>query len=148
MQLADFGLSVCLGAEASHASNQHHGTALYIAPEVLREGRKSMASDMYACGVVLWELVHGVCAWDHYLAAAPHHSGEQQQGAHLFSFKCAYDLPCMSELVAVSQACMAADPAARPSASCICAVLCDIYGREYGEALLRQRAGSSSDSQC
>ena len=144
VQVADFGLSVCLGAEASHASNQHHGTALYIAPEVLREGRKSMASDMYAYGVMLWELVHGVRAWDHYLAVAPHlaHTapvgaagGEQQQqqlGEHLFSLNAIPGVP--PEFLEVVRACMAVDPASRPTFETVCSYLCDMYLRYYHEA--------------
>jgi len=69
-KLADFGMSIKMGGNQTHVSGVRHGTPLYIAPEVLREGRASKAADVYAFGVVCWELAHGRTAWDQLLRMA------------------------------------------------------------------------------
>jgi serine/threonine protein kinase len=63
-KVADFGLSVKMPANRTHMSNVGHGTALYMAPEVVAQKRVSKAADVYAFGVLVWELVHGRTAWD------------------------------------------------------------------------------------
>ncbi len=52
-------------ANHTHVSGVHNGTPLYIAPEVLRTGKAAPASDVYAYGIILWEMYHGTTAWDH-----------------------------------------------------------------------------------
>jgi serine/threonine protein kinase len=59
MQVGDFGLSVMMPANRSHLSGLRHGTPLYVAPEVVAHARVSKAADVYAFGVMVWELVHG-----------------------------------------------------------------------------------------
>lgn len=58
-KVADFGLSVLMPANRSHLSGLRHGTPLYIAPEMVSHARVSKAADVYAYGVMMWELVHG-----------------------------------------------------------------------------------------
>lgn len=58
-KVVDFGLSVKLGDQASHASLGFQGTVTHSAPEVLLEGKSSKLSDVYAYGVTLWELAAG-----------------------------------------------------------------------------------------
>ena len=55
--VTDFGL-----ATDAHdgASTVHGGTVSYMAPELLRGGRSSVASDLWALGVVIHEIVFGV----------------------------------------------------------------------------------------
>lgn len=67
MQVADFGLSMKMGAHQTHLSGVGHGTPLYIAPEVMTQRRVSKAADVYAFGVMMWELLHGRSAWDELL---------------------------------------------------------------------------------
>jgi tRNA A-37 threonylcarbamoyl transferase component Bud32 len=54
--LSDFGLAT----DASEGtSSVHGGTVAYMAPEVVRGGRSSVASDIWALGVVMHEIVFG-----------------------------------------------------------------------------------------
>jgi len=54
--VSDFGLAT----DASESTSVHGGTVAYMAPEVLRGGKSSFASDIWALGVVMHELVFGV----------------------------------------------------------------------------------------
>jgi len=53
--VSDFGLAT----DASESTSVHGGTVAYMAPEVLRGGNSSFASDIWALGVVIHELVFG-----------------------------------------------------------------------------------------
>lgn len=58
-KVADFGLSVALGEDQTHASRRFQGTPAYTAPEVLAMGRLGKAADMWAFGVLLLEVTSG-----------------------------------------------------------------------------------------
>ncbi len=53
--VSDFGLAT----DASESTSVHGGTVAYMAPEVLRGGNSSFASDIWALGVVMHEMVFG-----------------------------------------------------------------------------------------
>jgi serine/threonine-protein kinase len=53
--LSDFGLAT----DASESTSVHGGTVAYMAPEVLRGGKSSFASDLWSLGVVMHEIVFG-----------------------------------------------------------------------------------------
>ena len=65
MQVADFGMSLSINMNMTHISGVHHGTPFYIAPEILRQGKASKASDVYSFGIMLWEMLHGTLALKH-----------------------------------------------------------------------------------
>jgi signal transduction histidine kinase len=54
VRLIDFGLA---------GEHSHGGTLAYAAPERLAGGPATPASDMYALGLMLWELVFGTLPW-------------------------------------------------------------------------------------
>ena len=53
LKLVDFGL----------AGHRRGGTLNYAAPECLKGADTSAASDVYALGMILWEMVHGELPW-------------------------------------------------------------------------------------
>jgi serine/threonine-protein kinase len=56
LKLLDFGLAEKLG---SFAKTKPQGTLAYIAPEVLRNGKKDERADFYSMGIMLYELITG-----------------------------------------------------------------------------------------
>lgn len=64
-KVADFGLASKLPDEgsAAHESGMFQGTLSHMAPEMMTEGRASKASDVYAFGILLWELYTGDRPW-------------------------------------------------------------------------------------
>jgi CHASE2 domain-containing sensor protein len=57
-RLTDFGMAWAAGSETATAAGQVLGTAFYVAPEQI-EGRAGPASDQYALGAVLYEMLAG-----------------------------------------------------------------------------------------
>lgn len=62
VKLLDFGLSVA--GDAGESASSTAGTLAYMAPEVLMGGRVSEASDLYALGVIAYELFSGKHPFD------------------------------------------------------------------------------------
>lgn len=57
--ISDFGLAVALDAEALRGTEARSGTRIYMAPEVLDGAPPSVASDLFALGLILFEAVTG-----------------------------------------------------------------------------------------
>ena len=62
MQVSDFGLSRIHIGERTVAT-QTYGTVTHMPPELLAEGRLSKAADVYAFGVLLWEMYTSKRPW-------------------------------------------------------------------------------------
>ena len=58
-RIVDFGIAQLAHGESGNDSGDVVGSAEYIAPELLEGGNASPASDLYALGIVLYELVCG-----------------------------------------------------------------------------------------
>ncbi len=58
-KLGDFGLSRMLPETVSHVDTGSYGTVTHASPELLTDGRLTKACDVFAFGIVLWELVTG-----------------------------------------------------------------------------------------
>ncbi|WP_084652973.1 Stk1 family PASTA domain-containing Ser/Thr kinase [Nocardioides insulae] len=60
VKVADFGLARAVSAETQHTSTGTLiGTVSYIAPELVIDGRADARADVYAVGVILYELLTG-----------------------------------------------------------------------------------------
>lgn len=63
VRVADFGLARTLDKELGNGELEG-GTVEYLAPEILRGGKKTTKADVYSFGVVVWELCTGAVPWD------------------------------------------------------------------------------------
>jgi serine/threonine-protein kinase len=61
IKVADFGLARALGADTQHTRTGGVviGTVSYLAPEVIEHGRADARTDVYAAGVLLFEMLTG-----------------------------------------------------------------------------------------
>lgn len=59
IKVCDFGLAMAQPASRTHIEGFCSGTPLYMAPEVLKSGHASKAADVYAYGLILYELFTG-----------------------------------------------------------------------------------------
>jgi eukaryotic-like serine/threonine-protein kinase len=62
--ITDFGLARRPDAQRSGQSGEMGGTPDYMAPELWKGGKATVASDIYALGVILYELVAGAQPYD------------------------------------------------------------------------------------
>jgi eukaryotic-like serine/threonine-protein kinase len=58
-RVIDFGVARALGKTVSTRAGEFKGKLSYAAPEQLGDGKATPRTDVYACGIVLWELVTG-----------------------------------------------------------------------------------------
>ncbi|KAL6750842.1 kinase-like domain-containing protein [Haematococcus lacustris] len=110
--LTDFGLSK-LVVGSKHVSKNASGTTNYMAPELFMNGEVSHRTDVYAFGIMLWEMVHGCPAY---------HEIHQTQVLVLVmqGMRPPWKAPPEAQLPALQSLylrCVDVDPAARPSAA-------------------------------
>eukprot|EP00775_Hariotina_reticulata_P011713 gene11713-11858_t len=64
-KLADLGMSRALRQHSTHRTTNTVGTMSHMPPELLRYGRMSPAVDIYAFGIMMWELFSRAPAFKH-----------------------------------------------------------------------------------
>ena len=107
VRLADFGIARITGESKSTIAGMVMGTALYLAPELIAGGEASPASDVYAAGITLYELLAGQPPFTGHVAAV--------MQAHLQ--RTAPRPPGIPDRIwAAIAACLSKDPAGRPTA--------------------------------
>jgi len=112
--VSDFGLSHLLSGSTHHFSQNAHGTTSYLAPELLMEGAVHRGVDVYAFGIMLFEMVVGQPAW-----------GPDMRQSQVLMGVMAGKRPDMGpvyepglvHLKNLYTRCVAQDPAARPTAA-------------------------------
>ena len=108
-KISDFGLSLKVEPLQASLRGSVTGTGPYIAPEVLANGTRSAAADIYAFGITLWEMVTG----GEPLAGVPKVMLAQQ--VVLNNLRPTFPAGVPPGFVALAQRCWAARPAARPT---------------------------------
>ncbi|KAJ9508707.1 hypothetical protein QJQ45_028001, partial [Haematococcus lacustris] len=136
-QLADFGLARALqpGQGITFQGKSTVGTASYMSPEALLEGKLSYQSDIFSLGMCLFEMVHGVGAHDG-------HSMRQVLLSALHSDLPQWQAPDEAQLPGLKSIyfrCIAEPPEDRPSASDLVAALTQLERAARAEAQQEMR---------
>ncbi|KAI8466064.1 MAG: hypothetical protein J3K34DRAFT_524825 [Monoraphidium minutum] len=108
-KVGDFGLSIRIDPGATHISNLFQGTMTHMAPETLDLGRISRASDVYAFGILLYELFTGDGAFRGVAKAMLGYEVVRLNRRPVFPSTCPFEY----QLLAVR--CWESDPAIRPT---------------------------------
>jgi serine/threonine-protein kinase len=118
VKLIDFGLSAVEGQPEADADGGLRGTPAYVAPERLRDRTVAPAADIYSLGSVLYRTLAGRLPWQ--ASTAPEFWFKQNSTAP-DPLPAIEGLP--AEIAAACLRCLAVDPAERPSAAELAAVL-------------------------
>jgi serine/threonine-protein kinase len=121
-KILDFGISAVTGAPDDDETGATFGTPAYVAPERLNGTPTEPATDVYALGTVLFEMVSGeppypVDTWEEFAAARVTAPGRLPEG-----------LPVAFREVVDD--CLAEDPQLRPEATEVRARLCALQPSE------------------
>eukprot|EP00879_Flechtneria_rotunda_P008456 GHRR01008858.1.p1 GENE.GHRR01008858.1~~GHRR01008858.1.p1 ORF type:complete len:979 (+),score=314.62 GHRR01008858.1:172-3108(+) len=108
-KVSDFGLSVQVDPTETHVSNVYQGTLTHMAPELLMYGKISRASDVYAFGILLWEMYTAQQAFKGTPRALLGHEVAKMGRRPEFPPDCPFDY----QLLACR--CWESDPAIRPT---------------------------------
>lgn len=74
VKVTDFGFSRQLLPGQSHAAGARVGTPFYVSPELLDTQSLYPASDVYAFGVIMWEVMAGCAVFVRSYTPPPHAS--------------------------------------------------------------------------
>uniref|UniRef100_A0A383WJZ4 Protein kinase domain-containing protein n=1 Tax=Tetradesmus obliquus TaxID=3088 RepID=A0A383WJZ4_TETOB len=138
-KVCDFGFSQCLRAGQSHCSTAAAGTITHQAPEVLLSGHLSPAADIYAFGIILWELLTGESPFRGML------EGDLVVGVCDRKLRPVFPPGAPVAYVALAQQCWADDASERPTAAQLLKRLNELlYEVRRVRALELQQQNSSS----
>jgi serine/threonine-protein kinase len=116
VRLADFGVARIVGDQSATTTGIVLGTAHYLAPEMLTGGQPSPASDMYALGITLYEV----------LAGKPPFTGHVGAIMHDHIATAPARIPGLPDpLWELVSACLSKQPEARPAAAAMSRALRD-----------------------
>jgi serine/threonine protein kinase len=126
-RLTDFGIAHVTAASALTRTDQLLGTVDYLAPEVVGGDRATPAADVYAFGVVAYELLagHRPFTGDHPFAVVHAQLEREPPRPHGMA----------DDVWQVLQSCLAKDPAARPDAAALAATF-EALGSAVGDSPL------------
>lgn len=113
-KVADFGMARQMGIEERIRTNQY-GTVTHCSPELLLESTVSKASDIWAFGVIMWELFYGVRAWAGLTHPQVMHAVGVARTPLTFDSARPLALPAHDTYFQLAEACMAPEPSQRPS---------------------------------
>jgi serine/threonine-protein kinase len=138
-KVLDFGIVKTPGAELT-APNTNPGTPAYMAPEQIKAGAVGPATDLYAVGVILFELLAGRRPFEADSSVALMMRHLQEPPPRLGDV--APDLRALPALESIVQRCLAKDPAARPSSAA--ALRAELEHAAHGRPVLTADGGTDS----
>ncbi|KAL0487024.1 mitogen-activated protein kinase kinase kinase [Acrasis kona] len=115
VKLADFGLSKLAEMSNTTASFTTRGTPAWMSREIIRTGKYSFASDIWAVGCTIIEMVSGKPAWEELNIREP-----MALMMNIATSESGPKIPteCMSDdLIDITRRCLDLDPEKRPSAT-------------------------------